>query len=128
MPSWSNELSRPQRAAATTSAPPPPLPSVAKATTTSAPPPAPAALSPAPPVAWHERVQAWCADDSDWNTRAGVAGVVFLLAATILAVVRPPFVLDCDGHRSWKRILTISTVWALLVLALPSALAYWGGK
>lgn len=127
MPSWSNELSRPQRAAATISAPPPPLSSVAKATTTSAPPPQLETVSPAP-ITWHERVQTWCADDSDWNTRAGVAGVVFLLAATILAVVRPPFVLDCDGHRSWKRILTISTVWALLVLALPSALAYWGGK
>lgn len=116
MPSWSKELAPP-------SAPPsaPPQPSPVRS------PLEPAAVSPdtTPAVAWHERIQVWCADDSDWTTRASVAGAVLLIVATILAVVRPPFVLDCDGHRSWKRILTISTVWALLVLALPTALAYW---
>lgn len=119
MPSWSKELSQSQSQ-------PPPRPLSAAPPTAPPSSASPPGEAPAATVTWHERLQVWCADDSDWNTRAGVAGVVFLVAATILAVVRPPFVLDCDGHRSWKRILTISAVWALLVLALPSALAYWG--
>lgn len=126
MPSWSQELrSRPPSSAAA-----PPVPAAAAPQAVVPPPPprpddVPAAAS---DESWRDRLWDWCSDDAAWSRRCSVAGVTALVVAVLLAAVRPPFVLDEGGARSWRRIAVVSTLWAVLVLALPVGIRYWRGE